>query len=117
MKKNRSSIITSALMLIMSYFVVRYALFEQHGMIQWTNFMAILAVVVLVIAALVDKKNTIMFASYGYILSFVLGLVFNTESVDQGGGTLNNHWQIWLVTYAAIVLFGVYLDFRKPRIK
>jgi len=42
-----------------------------------------------------------------YIIGFMLGILFNIDSLDQGGGRLNNAWIIWTISFVVIIFIGV----------
>lgn len=110
MKNKKSVFIMSLVTLVLSYFIIRYALFEMHGMKQWTLVMSGLAVVVLAVSTYFNKQNTMMISTLGLIISFMIGMTLRTTSSDQG---LSNGWLIWIVSYLILVGIGVFLDVKK----
>lgn len=47
----------------------------------------------------------------GYIGGFILGMLFNTDGIDQGGGRINNGWIILGIAFIVSILAGIILEF------
>lgn len=106
---NKISLI-SLFILIISFIIIRYALFEMHRMKQ-VPFMLFLPIL-LSITILCFKKAKIMpFAlALSYPIGFVLGVMFQTYGVDAGGGTANNMWIIWTIVIIVIIIFSIVIE-------
>ena len=85
--------------------------FDLHGMKQWPNILAIIGLIVIVIASIADQRIIGVSTVAGYLGGFILTMIFNTNSLDQGGGTLNNAWIIWTALFIISLLIGLILNF------
>lgn len=97
------------------YLLCRFAFFGMHGMTQWPNFLAVIGLVILLAAIVLELKWMSIAAAFGYIIGFGLGAVFNTDGLDPGGGTTNDLWIIWAAAYLVCVLIGLVVDVVKKR--
>jgi len=66
---------------------------------------------VIVIASIADQRIIGVSTVAGYLGGFILTMIFNTNSLDQGGGTLNNAWIIWTALFIISLLIGLILNF------
>ena len=48
--------------------------------------------------------------SVGYLFSYLMGFVFQSDSYDLGGGLLNDLWKIWLISYLSFFVVGIFVD-------
>ncbi len=94
-----------------SYWLCRYTFFEMHGMKQWPNLLAILSFAILVIASIFGNQRISVATLIGYMGGFILAMIFNTDSIDPGGGRTNNAWIIWGTIFGFSILIGFILDF------
>ncbi len=94
-----------------SYWLARYTFFEMHGMKQWPNLLAILSFAILVIASIFGNQRISVATLIGYMGGFILAMIFNTDSIDPGGGRTNNAWIIWGTIFGFSILIGFILDF------
>ena len=46
-------------------------------------------------------------ASIAYMLAFLIGVLFQTDGVDPGGGRTNNLWIIWTVVFIGMIFISV----------
>lgn len=112
MKNRKAVLIMSLVTLAMSYFIIRYSLFEMHKMINWTNIMLGVAIVALGIATYFNLQKTMMLSTLALIISFMIGMTFKWETTNAHGAVTNNAWLIWLGSYLIMVVIGVFLDKR-----
>lgn len=90
----------------------------MHGMKDWPNFLALLGLVIIVAASLLDNPITSISTVVGYMGGFILAMIFNRDGLDQGGGRINNGWIIWGVAFILSILIGSIIYFiSKQRIK
>lgn len=92
-----------------SYWLCRFAFFNMHGMKQWPSLLAILSMAVLIIATIFGKHIISVTTVIGYMVGFILAMIFNTDGIDQGGGRTNNAWIIWGAMYSVSILIGIIL--------
>ncbi len=95
------------LALLASYFVLRYPLFNLHGMKQWPFGLAVVAIGISCVSIILKSNAVPVFAAIGYIVGFVVGLLFHSNGIDAGGGKTNNLWLIWIVVMLCFILLGV----------
>jgi len=106
----------TAVALSIGFLLLKFVLFDIHGMGQWTFILFIFGSVVIVVAAIFKACKIMISTPLGYVVGFVLGLLFNTDGTDivdasgliiHGGSGINNWWQIWTISFVAIVVVGV----------
>ncbi len=98
------------LCLCMSYLLCRLVLFDIHGMKQWADILAGFSLVVLLISLVLKLRWMSVLTACGYIAGFVLGVLFNTDGFDPGGGRTNNFWVLWVVGLLACMVIGLAVD-------
>jgi len=64
--------------------VVPICVFNMHGMKQWRNILAVVGLIVIVIASIADQRIIGVSTVAGYLGGFILTIIFNTNSLDQG---------------------------------
>ena len=104
-------------LLFFSYLLCRFVCFPLHGMKDWPNLLAILGLAVWFVGILRKGKWFSMASWAGYLGGFVLGLLFQTEGTDPGGGQTSNLWILWTVFYLLILAAGAMKDFWTARKK
>ncbi len=92
------------------YWLCRFGFFEMHGMKQWPNLLALIGGVIILIAVMFGKRITSASTVIGYLLGFILALLFNTDGLDPGGGRTNNAWLIWGMVFIVAILIGIIMD-------
>lgn len=90
--------------------LIRYGLYDLHGMKQWPVELAVFTLVVLVVALLANKPRLSGCACGGYLLGFGIGALFQSRGLDAGGGSTNNLWILWAVSLLVCILLGVGLE-------
>lgn len=103
-------IIGLLLCLGVSYLLCRFVFFDIHGMKDWPDLLACVSLVVLLAAIALKLRWTSAAAVFGYIFGFVLGVVFNTDGLDPGGGRINNFWIIWTLGMLFCIVAGLVAD-------
>ncbi len=93
-----------------AYWLCRYAFYGMHGMKQWPNLLALLGIVIIAIAVIFSKQITAVATVSGYLLGFILAMLFNTDGVDSRGGRTNNAWIIWGNIFVISILLGFTMD-------
>lgn len=56
-----------------------------------------------------------LFTALGYPISFIIGYVFQKDTLDPRGASTNNMWYIWMLTFVASVFIGVVVEIVKLR--
>lgn len=100
-------VIYSVLTLCINYLLCRYAFFQLHQMKQWPTILVAAGVAVIVLASFFSAYKIMTCTVMGYMGSFIIGVIFNTQAIDQGGGATNTLWKIWLMAYIAFILVGI----------
>ena len=93
-----------------SYWLCRYFFFDLHGMKEWPNLLAIVALVILLAAFFTKKFRLSVMVSLGYPAGFSIGLLLHRGSVDPGGGATDNLWIIWAVGLLIWILAGIVME-------
>lgn len=81
-----------------------------HGRSDAPIIVAIFGVIALIISYVFKLNLLTLVATFGYIIAFLLGVIFQTEGVDPGGGATNNLWQIWLISYWVFLCMGLIVN-------
>lgn len=97
-------------LLALSYWLCRFVFYEIHGMKDWPNILAIVSFIIIVIASIVGKKILSLATVLGYMVGFVLAMIFHTYGVDQGGGVTDNAWIIWSCIFLLSIIIGLFMD-------
>lgn len=94
-----------------SYWLCRYIFFEVHGMRQWPDLLAVFSIAILVIAAMFGNRSIPVSTIVGYMVGFIIAMIYNTDGVDPGGGRTNNAWIIWGMIYILSILIGFIISY------
>ena len=105
------------LFLFIQFFICRYVFFEYHGMKELPLGLLELSISIVIITIYSNYETSTICISFGYGISFLMGYLLNTDSVDLGGGRTNNFWIIWIITYFLIILIGLIIDIIKKKYK
>lgn len=111
--KNRNNLVLHLIslgILCAGYVLIKYILFDLHGMKEWPFVLFVCGLVVIGISFLVRAKQTPVFTALSYIAGFVVGAVFQTDGFDPGGGKTNNLWMIWTVVFVCFTLAAILAD-------
>lgn len=115
--RNISGIITVA-MIFLSYLLVRFVLFDLHGMKEWPNYLAILSISFVVGASILKKKKVFVGVVFGYLVGFAFALIFSKSGVDAGGGASNNAWLLWSIFLLLSTFVSLIVSYKKkPKIE
>lgn len=111
----RIKAVISLLVLEFAYLIIRYPLFDLHGMIQWPIYLNIAGAAIIVVSIMMGKSITPAFTVSGYILGFALGYLFEQSSNPSGSQIASNLWQIWLLVFVVAIFIGVNIEAKKER--
>ena len=107
--------------LYLSYLLFRYPLFGLHGMSQWTFILLMFGLIVIGIAALKNARSVMVCVVAGYLIGFVLHLIFGREYWIAAGDDLlipkHNGWWIWTIAYLLFIAAGILWDVICKRIQ
>ena len=107
--KNRKRLITaslSAALLFAGYVLTRYVLFDLHGMKQWPLTLLVIGGLAAGVAWILQARLMPLVASAAYTISFFIGVLLQTNSIDAGGMATNNLWIIWTGVYLISILIA-----------
>lgn len=115
MKRINKSILIPLIILIFSFIIIRYVLFDIHGMKQLPLILFFCVFLVITVSTLTKVKITPYILAISYPIGFILGLIFQKNGTDLGGGSTNNLWIIWtsFIIIVMIILFIVELINRR----
>ena len=114
MKKQWITIL-SLIALVAACIILRFPLFQLHGMLKWPVYLFAVGIIVIAVSGFGFRRNLLpVLTAIGYIVGFCLGYVFQ---FDYGIG-LNSLWIIWTCIYGAFIVIGIAVEvfFRKQKI-
>lgn len=110
MKKYGIGLLSMAI-LIASFLICRFALFDMHKMKQFPLVLLIAGGLFIGISMLFGCSRFPLFASLGYPVSFAAGLSFRQDYADPTGAmTLSSMWIIFLTVYLVIMCIGIVVE-------
>ncbi len=109
--------IGAGIALFVGFLLCRYAFFGLHGMISWPIYLFMFGLIAIIIAAFFDARKVMVCTTVGYIVGVALGMIFRVDGVDPGGGSTNNAWVIWTISFFIIILMGIIWDLLTKFIK
>ena len=109
--KGKKIALLSASVLMIGFVLIRFLLFELHGMKQWPFILMLLCLVAIVISIMLKAKMTSIVSSISYIIGFFIAYSFQKNGIDNGGGTTNNLWIIWNVIIILTVLVSGIMEY------
>lgn len=110
MKKINKTSVVSLLILVISFFAVRYVFFETHGMKQFPFMLFLPLLLAMIVFCFMNVKIISFVAAISYPIGFILADLFQTNGVDPGGGATSNLWIIWTVIVIAAIIFSAILE-------
>lgn len=106
MKRNWTYWLVSGVILLLSFVVCRYGLFDLHGMKSWPKHLFLMGGLFFLIAMGMRSRYIPLFTAVGYPLAFAVGLLFRHGGPTPHGGTIDRLWLVWTVTYLCIIAAG-----------
>lgn len=101
--------IGSIIALCFFYIMFRYVFFDIHVMKQFPLNMLFLGLIVILVAAITYSRKVMICTVAGYIISFLIGMVFGSDYY-QYGTRYNNDWKIWMISYLFFITLGIVLE-------
>lgn len=92
------------------YLICRYGLFDFHGMKDGPMIVAFVGIVALLISYALKMRVTTISAVLGYPIAFIIGILFETDSIFYPGGASSNLWHIWIISYWIFIAIGTIAD-------
>lgn len=96
--------------IIVSYITIRFVLFDKHGMKEFPDTLALVSGALSALFILCNKHVSSILSSFGYFVSFMIGLKYHKTYIDVITGNNDNLWLIWLISYAIIIGVGFIID-------
>jgi len=102
--------------LLVSYVLCRHVLFGLHWMGQWPLVLFLFGVFLIAVSAPFDARKVMVCTVMGYLLGFVLCVLFGhsyyaSVGVMPNGEALlvprHNGWAFWTFTYLACIVLGI----------
>lgn len=110
MKRINKSILIPSIIHIFSFIIIRYVMFDIHGMKQFPLILFLCVFIVIIVSALIKSKITPYILSISYSIGFIIGLIFQKNGNDLGGGLENNLWIIWVSSIFIILIISIILE-------
>lgn len=111
MKRINKSILIPSIILIFSFIIVRYILFDIHGMKQLPLILFLCVFIAIIACDLTKAKIIPYIISISYPIGFIIGLIFQKNGTDLGGGLTNNLWLIWASSIIVIMIISIIIEF------
>ena len=105
-KKNFITHLLAISILCIGCLLCRYVFFDIHGMKQMPVLLFGMGLLLVAVSFFLKCKVAPIVIALGYIIGFVAGVIFETDSIDAGGATTNAFWFIWTVVFVAFVVLG-----------
>ncbi|HBN29221.1 MAG TPA: hypothetical protein DD421_09375 [Clostridiaceae bacterium] len=84
-----------------------------HGKSDAPIIVAILGVITLLVSYIFNLKTLTLTATLGYIISFFIGVLLDTEGIVTGDGMIHDLWIVWITSYWVFNGIGIVCDFVK----
>lgn len=97
----------SIFLLSTGYILCRYLFFDLYGMKELPLILFVFGLIVICIAALFNSKKIMVCSSWGYSISFFMGILFQTDWIDSKGTAMNSLWIWFALGMLTFVLIGV----------
>jgi hypothetical protein len=98
--KRGFQIIGSIILFIFLFVLCNYTyLASLHGKSDAPIIVAIFGVIALLISYIFNLKILTITATLGYIISFFIGVLLDTEGIVTGDGMIHDLWIVWLTSY------------------
>lgn len=111
MKKNQGKLhLLSLGILLLSYGVIHWVLWDGGGILGTGKFLALFTLVIIVCSFLMGGRLTPIITSGGYFVSFLAAFFLQKDGVDPGGGRTNNMWSIWILTFVGFFVLSLFLE-------
>lgn len=111
MLRINKSILIPLIILIFSFIIIRYVLFDIHGMKQMPLILFLCVFIAITVSILSKVKIIPYILAISYPIGFALGIIFQKNGTDLGGGLTNNLWGIWVSSIVVIVIISIIIEF------
>ena len=107
--KNKSELtwIISSMVSLILFYCICSSLEDGNDAAFIVGFAGVLA---LIISYSFKMRITTITATLGYPISYILGIVFETDSITYPGGASSNWWQIWIISYWVLIVISITFD-------
>ena len=97
----------TSVVLGIGFLLSRFTFFDMHGMTQWPFVLFVFGLIVIAVSIIFKAHRVMISVPVGYIVGFVSGILFNSDTTDPGGGLVNNAWQIWTAVFLSSIVLGL----------
>ena len=105
-KKNLMMHVGCLGVILTEYLLIRYVLIDLHGMYQWPVVLLGFGMIVLAISFFKRDRALPLVTAGSYLVSFIVGVILQTDGMDSGGERTNTLWIIWTVAMITLVALG-----------
>lgn len=109
--KRSTAAILSIGLLLLSYVLIRYGLFERHGMKQWPNILAIGTILIITTTLFYCYNLSAIITSFGYIIGYFIGEILNIQGTNHDGNHAPMLWLVWLISLIVIAIIGFLIEY------
>jgi transcriptional regulator with XRE-family HTH domain len=107
--------------LFVCFLPYRHFFYQQHGNKDWASVMFIVGLAAIFISAFIDTKKIMVCTVAGYVISFIVGIVFNSyHDVVVNGEVVSTNstaWLIWTFTFLVLIFAGIVWEIVNKRMK
>lgn len=104
MIRKRTMIYGASLLILCAGFILcRYGFFIIHGMRDWPLILFLVALAVIGLSFLFKARVVPMATALAYSAGFAVGVIFQSNGADPGGGRTNSLWLIWTAVLIGVV--------------
>ena len=102
----------SVIYLIVGWVMCRFMLLPAHSMKDVPDMLALIGAIIIIFSIIKNHNSTARMASLGYVVSFLIALLLQKKGTDPGGGATNTMWIVWIVSYALLIAYGIFIDIK-----
>lgn len=111
MKERKMRMCVLSLIALLLFYVICGGIYkEMHPNNSLATILLGLGFTMILVALLFKAQWSAVFTAGGYLISFIVGAVFQRDFVTPSGDTVNDLWAIWLWTYLGCILAGIFLE-------
>ena len=109
-KRSAAAALWSYGILFAGYLLIRYALFDLHGMKDWLIVLLIVCLAAAAVSLILKAEIVSLVTAFSYTGSFLAALYFRTITYDEIYGTSDNLWIVWTCILAACMISAVIIE-------
>ncbi len=114
LNKKAIQIIGSIVLFSIFFMLCNYTdLADLHGNSDAPIILGFFGVIALLISYIFNLKALTITATFGYIITFFIGVFLETDGIVLGNGAIHELWVVWLCSYWIFIGLGMIYDFMK----